>query len=233
MLGNVKVNCVCKITNAMVTNKTDIVRFQRFAHHRRIWQSPGHQTISKNVLLCGHKSHWRRSTSVYDDIGRCQAGHRTMSHCTVPGRFYTDKTYFYVQLWLQNKSKFAVIPPKKEVVKIGRIQADSDSNGGEKSLNCNCLLHVIHPQLLNRNIYFCIYVFGLQNWNIYVHVYAICISAYKRCFSSVAVRLIKHRPVPRRFSKVLGFSDIVRFFLPPAGRRMGDVESWNRRRTVP
>ena len=25
-----------KTTNAMVTNKTDIVRFHRFAHHRRI-----------------------------------------------------------------------------------------------------------------------------------------------------------------------------------------------------
>jgi len=36
----------------MVTNKTDIVRFHRFAHHRRIWKSPGHRTIFKNFLLC-------------------------------------------------------------------------------------------------------------------------------------------------------------------------------------
>ena len=55
---------------------------------------------------------------------------------------------------------------------------------------------------------FCIYVFGLKKWYIYVN--AICTSAKTRRFSPVAVRLIKHRPVPGResFSARTG---IVRF----------------------
>jgi len=45
----------CSFINApsssysMVTNKTDIVRFQRCAHHRRIWKSPGRFLI---IFFC-------------------------------------------------------------------------------------------------------------------------------------------------------------------------------------
>jgi len=67
-----------------------------------------------------------------------------------------------------------------------------------KNFNSTCSLHGNHPQLLKRNIYFCIYVFGLQKWYIYVN--AICTSAKTGRFSPVAVRLIKHRPVPGRAS---------------------------------
>jgi len=102
-------------------------------------------------------------------------------------------------------SKFATIPPKKQVVKIRKIEADPDSNGDEnhtcskhQHFNTTCLLHVNHPQLLKRNIYIWIYVFGLGKRNIYV--YTICTSAKTRRFSPVAVRLIKHRPVPGRAS---------------------------------
>jgi len=68
-------------------------------------------------------------------------------------------------------SKFAIIPPNKQVVKIKKIDTDSDSetDGDEnhtcsilqKKFNSTCSLHVNHPQLLKRNIFFCIYVFGL------------------------------------------------------------------------
>jgi len=65
-------------------------------------------------------------------------------------------------------SKFAIIPTKKQVVKIRKAEADTDSGGCEtthaqgcKYFNSACLLHVIHPQLLKRKTIF-IYIFGLQ-----------------------------------------------------------------------
>jgi len=49
-----------------------------------------------------------------------------------------------------------------------KIEADSDSDGDGNTLaqdckhfNSTCSLHVYHPQLLKRNIHFCIYVLGL------------------------------------------------------------------------
>jgi len=66
---------------AVVTNKTDIVWFQRFEHYRRIWQSLGHRTI---FFLSGHISYGHRSASVYDNIGRCPAGHRMTSYGARP-----------------------------------------------------------------------------------------------------------------------------------------------------
>jgi len=69
----------------------------------------------------------------------------------------------------------------------------------------NCSLHVIHPQLLKRNQHFCIYSFGLQTW--YIYGDTVCTSADTRRFSPVALRLIQHRPVPRRAS-----SDMIRNF---------------------
>jgi len=62
-----------------------------------------------------------------------------------------------------------------------------------------CSLHINHPQLLKRNIYFCIYVFwSLKVKNIYVYQYVLLQKT--RRFSPVAVWLIKHRPVPGRAS---------------------------------
>jgi len=63
-------------------------------------------------------------------------------------------------------SKFAIIPPKKQVVKLKKTEADSGSDGDEnhtclrlqKIINSTCSLHVNHSQLLKRNIYICIYV---------------------------------------------------------------------------
>jgi len=126
----------------------------------------------------------------------------TERHCSVPGRlskrsaghrtvtFTCNNVYFNI--------KFAIIPPKKHVVKIRKTEADSDSNGGE---NCNstCSLDVIHPQLLKRYIYFCIYIFVFKS-AISMFVDAICTSANTRRFSPVALRLINHRPVPGRAS---------------------------------
>jgi len=67
-------------------------------------------------------------------------------------------------------SKFTIIPPKIQDFNIRQTDADSDSERGEnhtcsrlpENVNSRCSLHVIHPQLLKRNIYFCIYMFGLQ-----------------------------------------------------------------------
>ena len=69
-------------------------------------------------------------------------------------------------------SKFAIITPKNQVVKIRKTEADPDSDAGEnhtcsrlQNFNSTCLLHVIHPQLFKRNKYYCIYV--------YVEIYTI------------------------------------------------------------
>ena len=64
-------------------------------------------------------------------------------------------------------SKFAVFPPKKQVVNIKRLRLtltvmDIKTTLAQDNLNSTCPLHVIHPQLLKPNIYFCIYIFGLQ-----------------------------------------------------------------------
>jgi len=55
-------------------------------------------------------------------------------------------------------SKFAIIPPKKQVAKIRTIEADPDSDEGEshtctkvQNINSTCSLHVIHPQLLKQH----------------------------------------------------------------------------------
>ena len=62
-------------------------------------------------------------------------------------------------------SKFAIIPPKNQIVKIRKIEADADSDGettlaqDSKKFNSTCSLHINHPQLLKRNIYICIYAF--------------------------------------------------------------------------
>jgi len=68
------------------------------------------------------------------DIVRCPPGRRckrSAGHRMVPGRFYTDKTNFHVQLWYTLISKFAISPPKKQVVNTRKTEADSDSDGGE------------------------------------------------------------------------------------------------------
>jgi len=88
---------------------------------------------------------------------RCKKSveHRTV---TVPGRFYAVKTNLHVQWCIHNKKH----------VKIGTIKADSVMKvkntlaQDSKYLNNTCSLHVIHTGLLKRNIYYCIYVSGLQ-----------------------------------------------------------------------
>jgi len=119
------------VINSMDTNKTDIVRFHRFAHHRRIWYSPGHRTIFKNFLLRGHISYGRRPASYM--IASADARPGTVRRCkilagqrTVPGRFYAIFSGAMVNLFI---SKFAIIPLKKQVVKMKKIEADSDSDG--------------------------------------------------------------------------------------------------------
>ena len=68
-------------------------------------------------------------------------------------------------------SKFAIIPPKKQVVKIRKIEADSDSNGDKNhtcsrqqtKINSTFLLHVNYSQLLMRNIYFFVFMYLVFN----------------------------------------------------------------------
>jgi len=101
-----------------------------------------------------------------------------------------------------NISTFAIIPPKKLVVKIKRIEADSDSYGDAnhtcsrlQNFNSSCSLHVKYPELLKRNIYFYLCFWSLQVKYIY-YVNVIFTSAKTRRFSLVSVRLVKHRNVP-------------------------------------
>jgi len=137
---------------------------------------------------------------------RCK---RSTGHRTVPGRFYTN---FHVQWW---------------------IYVYQNSPSYRKKINSTCSLHINHPQLLKRNIYFCIYVF----WSLKVKYLCKCNMVFckKRRISPVAVWLIKHRPVPRRASADL-LSDFFNFLAlvkhrtmtvrcvkTPAGRRPGTL----------
>ena len=86
-----------------------------------------------------------------------------------------------------------------------------------KKFNSTCLLHVNHHKLLRRNIYFCIYVFGLQKRN--VSVDAICASvkndaSHRRKFVSKQIGRWPdgHRPVPRYVSRWAS-ADLLRDFL--------------------
>jgi len=75
--------------------------------------------------------------------------------------FMCNDEYIYIkQIYI------AVILSKTQVVKIRKIEADSDSDGNEnhtcsrlQSFNSTCLLHVNHLLLLKRNIYSCILCF--------------------------------------------------------------------------
>jgi len=74
-------------------------------------------------------------------------------------------------------SKFAIISPKKLIVKIRKIEAGPDSNGGENHTLCSSFWSLN----LKKN---------------YVETICICTSANTRRFSPAAVELIKHRQVP-------------------------------------
>ena len=96
---------------AMVTNKTDIVRFQWFAHHRQIWQSPGHRNFIENRNLywvvtyrtgAGRRLYMQTSADAWPGTVWCRtvSGRRckrSAGHRTVPSRFYTN---FHVQWWI-------------------------------------------------------------------------------------------------------------------------------------
>jgi len=123
--------------------------------------------------------------------------------------------------------------PKKQVVKKKRLRLTLTLMVMETTLaqdcknsNSTCLLHFNHPQL-KRNIYFCIYDFGLEKWYIYVN--AICTSAKTRRFSPVAIRLIKHRPVPdlSRFFNVLSACQ-TSYDVQPGTVRCPVRHRWNR-----
>jgi len=78
---------------------------------------------------------------------------------------------------------------------------------------------------LYSHVIFCFNVFGIQKWNIYVNV--ICTFANRHRSSPVAVRLIKHRPVPGRAS-FGAQTDIGRCV-----KRFSKVDELFRYRTVP
>ena len=66
-----------------------------------------------------------------------------------------SKRIYGLRLWTQ---------PKKERLRLTLtvIEVKNTRAQDYKKSNSTCSLHVIHPQLLMRNIYFCIYIFGLQ-----------------------------------------------------------------------
>ena len=59
---------------------------------------------------------------------RCK---RSAGHRTVPGRFYTNFSRAFINTFI---SKFAIIPQKKQVVKIRKVETDSDSDCDETTL---------------------------------------------------------------------------------------------------
>ena len=102
------------------------------------------------------------------------------------------------------------------------------SYGARPILHGTCSLHVIHPQLLKRNIYLYYLFFCLWKGNIYVD--AMCTSASTRRFSPVAVWLIKHRPVHGGSSGDL-FRDFRKFlalFRHLTKPRLSPLKSYNR-----
>jgi len=188
----------------MVTNKTDIIRFQWFAHHRRIRQSPGHRAILRNfywvvtyrtapagVFICKHRL--MPGQAPYDVVIRDQPD-TVQCPADFIRIFTSNDEYIYISI-----SKFAIIPPKKQVDKIRKIEANSDSDGAENHTcprlqkNSIALVRCMFISCLIEMYIFCI-MFLVLKWNIYVNT--ICSSAKTFCFSPVAVRLIKHRPVP-------------------------------------
>ena len=157
---------------------------------------------------------WRLYMITSTDARMGTVRHRTVpgqrckgsaGHCTVPGRFYTN---FHMQWWIhlyQNSPPF---------VQRNRLLKDwswlwqwwrrkSTLAQDCKNFNSTFWLHVNHSQLLNgNNILSILYSFVFMFWSSEVkYVDAICTTAKTR-FSSVAVRLIKHRPVPRRHQQV-------------------------------
>ena len=87
---------------------------------------------------------------------RCKssAGHRTM-----PGQFYTDETHFHVQWCIQlyqnspsflQRNRLWKLETLMLTVKVMDVKTTPAQ--GCKHFNSTFSLHVIHPQLLKRNI---------------------------------------------------------------------------------
>ena len=129
--------CVC-CCYATVTNKTDIVQFQRFSHHRRVLLSPKFSFAQSHIVR-----------APYDIVG-----------------FYTDEC-FYLQRcihYYQNSPSIL----QRNVVKIRKTEADSDSDGGETHT-------------------------GTRLHNIYQHLFVACYSfSAAQCFLSVEVNIYVH-----------------------------------------
>jgi len=109
-------------------------------------------------------------------------------------------------------SKFAIIPPNKQVVTKERLRLTltvmvmkTTFAQDCKKFNSTCWLQVNHSQLLKQNIYF-VFIF----WSLEVEYLRKCniYNTEKTCrFSPVAVRLISHRLAPGRAS-----ADLIRDF---------------------
>ena len=99
------------------------------------------------------------------DVVRCPAG--VVRDQPDTGRCPVDFTRAMMNICI---SKFAIITPKKQLVKIRKIEADADSDGEkhtcsrqQKKFNSTCSFSINHPLLLKRNIiiflYLCFLVF--------------------------------------------------------------------------
>ena len=145
----------------MVTNKTDIVRFQRFAHHRPIDNSPGNGRFLR-IFSCvvtyrtgaGRCLYMWTSADARPGTVRCRTApgrrcKRSAGNRTVPGRF---NTIFHVQLWIhlyQNLSSFLqrnrLLKEEKLSLTLTVIVMKTTLTQDCKKFNSTCLFHVNHP----------------------------------------------------------------------------------------
>jgi len=144
------------LRNALVTNKTDAVRFQRFVNRRRIWESPGHRTIFDVFSLRSHISYRRRPASVYDNIGRCPVGFfrdfTRMKQISTCDDVYVHKDH-YTPTWLQRDGL-----SKKRLSQTLTV-IEVKTTFAQDCSNCNSTCYL--SSALKRNLHYFIYIHGL------------------------------------------------------------------------
>ena len=172
-------------------------------------------------------------------VRRCK---RSAGHRTVPGRFYA---IFQMQWWIHLYQNLPSFLQRNRLLKWKRLRLtltvmvmETTLAQDRKKINstCCCMLIILS---CSSEIYIFVFMFWVFR--------SVCTSAKTRRFSPVAVRLIKHRPVPGRasaallrdFCNVLGACQTSYDVRPgtvrcPVGHRWNrTIKSLNKNRPVP